>query len=130
MHHIENLFLLNINFDIVYGDNEFKNRIKSKEYVEYNNLNFLELNSEINFTLSEKKIFNINDLRTEELKSLLYGKRILRDEYNVFSNAIRPHIITWTYPRLHDYYWSNSLITDHSSNKLLHIKFLEEKFSW
>tara|TARA_B100001093_G_C26854251_1_gene1026638 strand:- start:777 stop:2558 length:1782 start_codon:yes stop_codon:yes gene_type:complete len=124
------LFLLNINFDIVYGDNEFKNRIKSKEYVEYNNLNFLELNSEINFTLSEKKIFNINDLRTEELKSLLYGKRILRDEYNVFSNAIRPHIITWTYPRLHDYYWSNSLITDHSSNKLLHIKFLEEKFSW
>ena len=43
---------------------------------------------------------------------------------------IRPHIITWSYPRLHNYYWSNSYINDHSSNKILNINIVENKLNW
>ncbi len=125
------LFLLNSNFDFIYGDNEFKNRINSNEYVKYENLDFSKLNTlDKVYNLNKKIIKNVNDLRTEELKAVLYGKRILRNQYNDFPKEIRPHIITWVYPRLHDYYWSNSLITDHKSNKIIEIKYLTNNFSW
>lgn len=125
------LFLLNSNFDFIYGDNEFKNRINSSEYIKYENLDFSKLSTiDKVYNLNKKIIKNVNDLRTEELKAVLYGKRILRNQYNDFPKEIRPHIITWVYPRLHDYYWSNSLIQDHSSNKILNIRFFNEKFSW
>ena len=125
------IFFINFNFDVFFGDKEFNNRINSKEFVKFKDLNYSVTNISSNFyKINDKKIFNINDLRTEELKALLYGKRILRDEYDNFSADIRPHIITWSYPRLHNYYWSNSYINDHSSNKILNINILENKLNW
>ena len=125
------LILINSNFDFIYGDNEFKARINSKEYTKYDNLNYSKLNnSDTTLSLNKKNFKNTNELRTEELKAILYGKRILRKEYDNFSSEIRPHIITWVYPRKHNYYWGNSLIQDHSSNKILNISFLTNKLSW
>ena len=34
------LFTLNANFDLIYGKNEFQNRISSKEFIVYKNINF------------------------------------------------------------------------------------------
>ena len=125
------IFFINFNFDVFFGYKEFNNRINSKEFVKFKDLNYSGTNISSNFyKINDKKIFNINDLRTEELKALLYGKRILRDEYDNFSEDIRPHIITWSYPRLHNYYWSNSYINDHSSNKILNINIVENKLNW
>jgi hypothetical protein len=102
------LFILNAHFKILYGSNEMNLRIiKGNSYVIYQDFkNRIQNTKKTSTYILEDYIISKKQILTKEIEASMLGLRILRSENDKFKDdRLRPYMIQWSYPRLHEFYW-------------------------
>ncbi len=101
-------FFLNLHFKILYASNLMNLRVtKSVAYVVYQNFEARVQNIKKTSTyIFEDNVILNNQILTKEIEASMLGLRILRSENDKFEDdRLRPYMIMWSYPRLHEFYW-------------------------
>ena len=83
--------------------------IKGNPYVVYQDFKIKIQNIKKTSTyVLEDYIISKKQILTKEIEASMLGLRILRSENDKFKDDhLRPYMIQWSYPRLHEFYWFN-----------------------